>query len=246
MQPEAISDAMEDPRPRRVLLAVDGATVGTLTRALFERLGYEVSRIRCDATAIDGLSETRFDLAAIEAAARGAEAMAAACSSGFAYGPVPVLSLAAPRSAIQGAAAHVPVPVTMAALKAAVDTCRRQAETAAWTGIDMRAIAELWGGIDSPGFAAVAKVFLTELDQRIDRLTDALADGRHEDVELHAHAIKGAATSVGATAINAAAAELESHANGDAADRRARFDLLMDAARRGAPALRAILDRSAI
>ena len=236
---------MDDPGPRRVLLAVDGATVAVLTRVLFERLGYEVSRIRCDATAIDAVSGTRFNLAAIEAAADGAEAVAAACASGFASGPVPVLSLAAPGSVIHCAAASVTLPLTVAALRAAVGECQRQSDTEAGTGIDMKAIEELWGGTDSPAFLAVARMFLTELDRRLDQLATALAAVRRGDVELHAHAIKGAAGSVGATAISSAAARLESHVNGDDTELRARVDALTAAAQRGASALRAIVDRPA-
>jgi HPt (histidine-containing phosphotransfer) domain-containing protein len=95
---------------------------------------------------------------------------------------------------------------------------RRKAESMRAGGIDADAIIALWGAPDSPSFLGVASVFVAELEVRMTLLPALLAGIDRAGLELHAHAIRGAAANVGATAIHTAALRLEAQSRTASAD----------------------------
>jgi len=72
------------------------------------------------------------------------------------------------------------------------------------SGLDNSAISEVWGD-DIETFTEIGKIFLEELDWRLPGLNSSASN----DVEHHAHSLKGAASNIGATELSRLAAELE-------------------------------------
>ena len=96
--------------------------------------------------------------------------------------------------------------------------------------LDKDAIKEVWAG-DMDTYAEISQIFLDELSWRIPGLKDAALN----DVEHHAHSLKGAASNVGATELSRLAAELEAIANAGSGERCAplvaRIEIEADAVR---------------
>ena len=72
------------------------------------------------------------------------------------------------------------------------------------SGLDVPAISDIWAD-DLETFANIAELFIGELDWRLPLLRDAELN----QVEHHAHSLKGASANVGATELSQLASELE-------------------------------------
>ena len=72
------------------------------------------------------------------------------------------------------------------------------------SALDKEAIDEIWEG-DLETFAEIGEIFIGELEWRLPGLKEANAN----DLEHHAHSLKGAASNIGATELSRLATELE-------------------------------------
>ena len=88
------------------------------------------------------------------------------------------------------------------------------------TALDKDAIQEVWEG-DLETYAEIGQIFLDEMKWRL----PGLKTSSHNELEHHAHSLKGAASNIGATELSRLAAELEEMARLGKADR---FAPLMD------------------
>lgn len=78
--------------------------------------------------------------------------------------------------------------------------------------IDPARIEELraLGGEGKPdAFLVLAKIFLTDANDRLTRLKDAISQGDSESVAAHAHALRGSVANLGAVKLAEHCAELE-------------------------------------
>ncbi len=82
------------------------------------------------------------------------------------------------------------------------------------TALDKDAIQEVWEG-DLETYAEIGQIFLDELEWRI----PGLRTSAHNELEHHAHSLKGAASNIGATELSRLAAELEEMARIGKSDR---------------------------
>jgi HPt (histidine-containing phosphotransfer) domain-containing protein len=208
------------------------ATVAMHVRLLLERQGYSV-RLAADPCQAD-LADDLDDLLIINARTPGASAVA----EHFAAALLPILALSACGEKLAVATATLDLPVTSAALLAALALCLPPPPPP----LDSGAIAELWDGMDHPVFPKVARMFIQELQERTERIAQALPRGDCAAVELHAHSIKGAAAHVGVPAIAEAAARLEIRAGrGEQAALAHRFACLQATIPAGIEALQALI-----
>ena len=72
------------------------------------------------------------------------------------------------------------------------------------TALDQDAIQEVWDG-DLETYAEIGRIFVDELAWRLPGLKESEAN----EMEHHAHSLKGAASNIGATELSRLAAELE-------------------------------------
>jgi len=224
------------PDRRRILLVEGSPTVAMHVRLLLERQGHCV-RLAADPCQADMASD-HDDLLIVDARTPGANALA----EHFAAGLLPVLALSPSGERLAMATATVDLPITSAALLAALRRCLPDPPPP----IDTGAIAELWDGVDNPVFPRVARIFINELQDRAERIAQALPRGDCAAVELQAHSIKGAAAHVGVPAIAQAAARLEIRAaRGEHAALAHRFACLQAAIAPGIEALHALIGTGA-
>jgi HPt (histidine-containing phosphotransfer) domain-containing protein len=213
-----------------VLLAESSAATAMLVRTLLTRWGFAVHATPCDATALRHLEKQSFDLAIVDATGGDAAMIVAVCvASG-----VPVLALVTEGFRLDGATVDLPLPLSAASLRDAVDQCLPPIGT----DLDPAAIALLWERPDNPIFHRIARVFIGEIGTRLASIAAALAAGDLKRIETEAHSIKGASGNVAAHVVRDAAARLEAAAaNGDTAALPALTDALRAAADRGIAAL---------
>jgi HPt (histidine-containing phosphotransfer) domain-containing protein/CheY-like chemotaxis protein len=224
------------PERRRILLVEGSPTVAMHVRLLLERQGYSV-RLAADPCQAD-LANDHDDLLIIDARTPGGSALA----EHFAAALLPVLALSPSGERLAMATATLDLPVTSAALQAALKRCL----PAPPPPIDTGMIAELWDGMNNPMFPKVARIFINELQDRAERIAQAVPRGDCAAVELQAHSIKGAAAHVGVPAIAQAAARLEIRAaRGEQAALAHRFACLQAAIAPGIEALHALIGASA-
>jgi HPt (histidine-containing phosphotransfer) domain-containing protein len=220
-----------------ILLAEDGATVALHAQTLLERWGYAVLRTGCDAAAVAAIGEGGYDLVVIGAGA-GAAGVASACSGLGASNSLPFIALEQFGNELHNAVATVRLPINPPELRAAVEQC-----LAARGAINHAGVASMWGSTANAMFLRVARVFIGELNERLSKLATLLPDGNAAAIELEAHAIKGAASSVCAGAVEAAAARLETGAEGgDPASLQRLLSQLQAAAAQAVAALERIIE----
>ena len=82
------------------------------------------------------------------------------------------------------------------------------------TALDQDAIQEVWEG-DIDTFTEIGRIFVDELSWRL----PGLKGSNPNELEHHAHSLKGAASNIGATELSRLAAELEQMAGSGNADR---------------------------
>jgi HPt (histidine-containing phosphotransfer) domain-containing protein len=169
---------MAAPGQARILVAERSPTVGLAIAAWLRGWGHQAEIARTEAAARDALAGASFGLVIAEA--------------GFALpGAVPRLTLVAAGENAPGAT--ISRPVTAQTLREAVDALLAPPTG----GPDLGAIAELWGGADTPAFRRIATVFLAEAPIRLAAIVTAHAAADRARLSHEAHALAGAALNVG-------------------------------------------------
>lgn len=82
------------------------------------------------------------------------------------------------------------------------------------TALDQDAIHEVWEG-DLETYTEIGRIFVDELTWRL----PGLKESNPNEIEHHAHSLKGAASNIGATELSRLAAELEQLAKSGNGDR---------------------------
>lgn len=163
----------------RILVAERSPTVGLAIAAWLRGWGHQAQAVRTEAAARAALAAAPCDLLIADAAFALAEAA------------VPRITLLpSGATAEPGALAR---PVQPDALRAAVASILAPAAN----GLDLAAIAELWGAADSPAFRRIAAVFLAEAPTRLAGIVAAQAAGDRARLVHESHALAGAALNVG-------------------------------------------------
>lgn len=167
-----------DPAPARILVAERSATVGLAIAAWLRGWGHQAETARTEEVARAAMAATPFDLVIADTA--------------FALpDTAPRLTLVSSGQSVSGAT--LARPVTAHALRAAVDALLAPCAG----GPDLAAIAELWGGAETPAFRRIAAVFLAEAPSRLAALVTAHAAADRARLSHEAHALAGAALNVG-------------------------------------------------
>jgi HPt (histidine-containing phosphotransfer) domain-containing protein len=164
--------------PARILVAERSPTVGLAIAAWLRGWGHHAETARTEADALAALAGAPFSLVIVDA--------------GFA------LPVAIPRLTLAGAGQHatgatLARPVAAQALREAVEALLAPPAG----GLDLAAIAELWGGADTPAFRRIAAVFLAEAPTRLAAIVTAHAAADRGRLSHEAHALAGAALNVG-------------------------------------------------
>ncbi len=162
-----------------------------------------------------------------------------------AWGTMPWLALLPAGALAPDAAAGAAVkPIRPEDLRQEVLRCLGRPAPAP-DGIDLAAIAELWGGFDNPTFRAIAEAFLGEMDERLAAIAAALTANDRKQLQREAHSVRGASANVGATAVAAAAGVMEKAAPAADAERLANLaTALSSCAARDLTALRRLIASS--
>ncbi len=162
----------------RILVAERSPTVGLAIAAWLRGWGHHAEIARTEAAALAALAEGRFDLLVADA--------------GLSLpGTLPRLTLVGAGQAAPGAT--LARPVTAQGLRVAVEGVLAPPAG----GPDLAAIAELWGGADTPAFRRIAAVFLAEAPTRLAAIVTAHASQDRARLSHEAHALAGAALNVG-------------------------------------------------
>jgi len=191
------SDTNSTPRPARIALREDSATVALHVRTLLQHMGYAV-RVIADAADATGVDDC--DLAVIGVRASGADAVV----SRSLLAMLPILALAPSSFGLAGASATISVPVRAVELRDAVSRLLEPAKV-----LDHDVLATIWGDHRDPRLAGIIDVFAKEIVQLADRVEQAFAAGDMAGLELNAHALKGAAAQIGTSVLRIAAGRLE-------------------------------------
>ena len=166
------------PGPARILVAERSPTVGLAIAAWLRGWGHQAETARTEAAALAALAEAPFSLVIADA--------------GFTLpGAMPRLTLVGAGETAPGAT--ISRPVTAQTLREAVDALLAPPTG----GPDLGAIAELWGGADTPAFRRIATVFLAEAPIRLAAIVTAHAAADRARLSHEAHALAGAALNVG-------------------------------------------------
>ncbi len=217
----------ERPPTPPILLVESSPTIALYITGVVQRMDLTVQRLDL-AAAGTALATTSFSIAILGTAATG---LASAC----AQAGVPVLALCRPGESMPGATATVALPLDPAALKAAVTECLPQLP------LDHAAIVALWNDTTNPIFQRIAAVFIDELATRVAHLHALRAGSNRADILHEAHAIKGSAANVGASALSSTALALETAAKSPETDLLPLMSKVETAARQAAIALRDLI-----
>jgi two-component system sensor histidine kinase/response regulator len=224
-------DPTEDSAPRmKILLAEDNAVNRTLAIALLEKRGHTVVATANGREAVDALQRESVDLILMDVqmpVMDGFEAIHAIRTKEQSTGAhVPIIALTAhamkgdrERCLAAGADEYVTKPIRMAELLAAINRVKTGiphpvsvappiVTAAASDSLDMAAALERVEG-DRELLEELARLFAEECSGDMARLRQAMDGGDARMIEQLAHKMKGAALSLGAPKVSAAASELE-------------------------------------
>jgi len=196
----------EEP-PGRVLLLEASPTLRLMIASLLRRWGFTVDEHRAPGADYDLM---------LAAASIGDPALDAARQAARAAG-VPWLALLPASGAALSADADgwVQKPIVAEALHHAVRLClERRSLSHRPDGLDLAAIAALWGTTGNATFLRVSGVFIEEMAQRLSSLAGALAKTDRDLLTIEAHSIGGAAANVGCATLSLASRALEHEAAG--------------------------------
>ena len=213
----------------RVLIAEDSETNAMVAKKMLDRLGLEYEHVIDGAAAVDAALTGDFDVVLMDVSMPnldGLEATRILRQRGF---TTPIIAMTAHAlkgdrdQAFQiGVSGYITKPVRPNTLRdglaqwltpsaAAPEKEKKESEM---TALDKDAIQEVWDG-DMETFAEIGRIFLDELTWRLPGLNDP----KNDQIEHHAHSLKGAASNVGATELSRLAAELEEMARTEQTDR---------------------------
>ena len=222
----ASAEAVAASRPLRILLAEDNIVNQRVAVALLRKRGHDVTVANNGVEALAGLAHTDFDLilmdvqmpqmggfeatAEIRRRERGSDrhirivAMTAHAMSGDRQ-----------RCLAAGMDGYLSKPIDPAVLFATVEQAGDEASPdaqpqtpAAACPIDREALLNRVGG-DEELLSEIVQLFLADCPLRIAAIKEAVAGGDPDEIRLAAHALKGAASNMSATALTAAARTLE-------------------------------------
>jgi HPt (histidine-containing phosphotransfer) domain-containing protein/CheY-like chemotaxis protein len=215
---------------QRILVIDASPTVSMMICGLLRRWGY---------LADTGMTEADYDLVIAD------PALADSRVAALRRRDVPWLALLSAGHTRDAADAvfWVHKPIQSSELQDAVARCLEAPPATPADGIDVTAIAELWGSVENPGFRQVAKAFLTELATCLAMIGKALDAEDRRRLAREAHSVVGAAANVGVPQISRAAHAVEDAAPHAGPERlRALIDQLAAASRRDVPVLRALIE----
>jgi two-component system, sensor histidine kinase RpfC len=223
-------------RGARVLVAEDNATNQRVTRLILESGGHFATIVKNGEEALDALEQTEFDIALFDLSMPVVSGLEALKMYRFtATKPIPILILSANVTAeamdqcqAAGAAEFVQKPVRASLLLEAIDRnlSDRAGEFVAMTpsrlddrpsltaveapALDASVIAELANLSKDPTFEVrLLRGVRSDCAQLVEQIVTGLAQRKFQDVSNAAHALKGAAGSVGAGLLVQFAARLE-------------------------------------
>lgn len=212
------SPAQHDANLRgRVLIAEDSETNAMVAMKMLERLGLEFEHVTDGAAAVDAALSETFDLVLMDVSMPtldGLEATRILRDRGY---TVPIIAMTAhalkgdrDQAFKVGMSGYVTKPVRPNALRDALGKwlsgapAPADAEETNFAALDTDAIREVWGD-DLETYTEIGRIFLDELAWRIPGLSTANVN----ELEHHAHSLKGAASNIGATELSRLAADLE-------------------------------------
>lgn len=222
------------PSHGHILIAEDSKTNAMVAMKMLDRLGLTYEHVLDGAAAIDAALAGDFDLVLMDVSMPnldGLEATRILRQRGY---TAPVVAMTA--HALKGDRDHafkfglsgyLTKPIRPNTLRSELVTWLTAAPEAEapthithatkepdMTGIDKDAIQEVWEG-DLETYAEIGQIFLDEMEWRL----PVLKTSSHNELEHHAHSLKGAASNICATELSRLAAELEEMARLGKADR---------------------------
>ncbi len=233
----------------RVLIAEDSETNAMVAKKMLDRLGLEYEHVVDGAAAVDAALKGDFDVVLMDVSMPnldGLEATRILRQRGF---TTPIIAMTAHAlkgdrdQAFQiGMSGYITKPVRPNALRdglaqwlaPSTPTSTEAPEERSMNALDKDAIQEVWDG-DLETFAEIGRIFIDELTWRV----PGLSDPANDQIEHHAHSLKGAASNVGATELSRLAAELEEMAR---TGQNARFPSLISRIETEAKAVRSALE----
>ena len=198
-----------------VLIAEDSETNAMVAKMMLEKLGVTYTHVTDGAAAVDIALAEDFDAILMDVSMPnmdGLEATRILRSRGY---DKPIIAMTAhalkgdkDNALALGMSDYLTKPIRTESLRKVLDQWITPSSTvstpAKKSGLDVAAISDIWAD-DLETFASIAELFIGELDWRLPLLRDAALD----QVEHHAHSLKGASANVGATDLSQLAAELE-------------------------------------
>ena len=201
----------------KVLIAEDSETNAMVAKKMLDRLGLDYHHVVDGAAAVDAALDQDFDLILMDVSMPsldGLEATRILRERGF---EKPIIAMTAhalkgdrDHALKGGMTSYLTKPVRPKALRESLEAflpsqpASEPSEATAVSALDEDAISEVWEG-DLETFAEIGAIFIEELDWRLPGLKGASSD----EVEHHAHSLKGAASNIGATELSRLSAELE-------------------------------------
>lgn len=104
---------------------------------------------------------------------------------------------------LNGEVARLELPLEIGCLTAALRLCGNRPV------LDSSEISRIWVGTATGAYIRVVKMFIAEADIKLPSIQGLYAKGDSVQVEILAHALRGAACQIGASAVEAAAGRLE-------------------------------------
>ncbi|MEM7327540.1 MAG: PAS domain S-box protein [Pseudomonadota bacterium] len=219
-QPSDMKDADALRLSGRVLIAEDSETNAMVAKKMLDRLGLDYHHVLDGAAAIDAALASEFDVVLMDVSmpnVDGLEATRVLRDRGF---DKPIIAMTAhalkgdrDQAFEHGMTGYVTKPVRPQALRDALEewllpaTPDNLSTEMKMNALDTDAIQQVWEG-DLETYAEIGRIFMDELSWRI----PGLRDSQPNELEHHAHSLKGAASNIGATELSRLAAELEQKA----------------------------------
>ncbi len=211
----------------RVLIAEDSETNAMVAKKMLDRLGLDYEHVLDGAAAIDAALSGDFDVVLMDVSMPnldGLEATRILRQRGF---TAPIIAMTAhalkgdrDRAFEVGMSGYVTKPVRPKSLRSTLSKWLKSSsdgpaiEEPKMAALDQDAIQEVWEG-DIETFTEIGRIFVDELSWRL----PGLKGSNQNELEHHAHSLKGAASNIGATELSRLAAELEQMAASGNADR---------------------------
>ena len=206
----------------RILLAEDNAVSRLLVGKMLERMGHTVTAVDDGRKAVAAAKAGTFDLVVMDMQMPemdGVEATKGIRCLGGATALVPIIALTADALTEHrhmydgiGLTGFVTKPIDPGTLRAALDGIAEATHAptiATPSSLDKAHLAMLRDTLGDVAIVELLTVFARDVSERLDAARAALAAGDEAALEGQAHAIKGAAGNVGASAVAAYALELE-------------------------------------